>query len=745
MGKTQKTSILAPAGSVEQLLAAVNNGCDAVYLGLDSFNARMKAPNFTTENLREYVKLCHSFGVKVFVAINTSVKNCEFDKAAELLLDVYKQTVDGVILTDLALMRLAAKLPKPFDIVASTQLNVHDKAGAEFVKDAGATTVVCARECSLEDVRAIASTGINVECFLHGALCVCQSGQCLFSSMVGGNSGNRGLCAQPCRKKYVSNADNYDGYLLSARDMCGVTSAKLLADAGAETFKIEGRNRRAEYAGITSRVYRKAFDNAFVFDETDVSDLKEMYNRGMSENRYLFGRNDGIIYDKLPNHSGVYAGKIKGKCVDAVICLNKGDGLKVLHGGAEVCGGVALESGSGLVRADFDGKLFDGMEAYRTTSIALLDEVNSAKRKLQIAVTFSASAGRKAVISAQYRDVKVSLESEFVTETAVNAPVNAEEIAKQLQKTGETQYTITDIDIAANGIFIAKSQLNAMRRQVLKKLTEAIVDDYETPFANRHNVVNLTFPTIEPRTREHACAVICYSEAELSSAVGKADYIIYKPETIDENSAKVAVNYGAYLDISPSANDEYLMRLFERDKVGLVCHNVSHVRLARKLHLKYIAGGGLNIFNDYIAGEFADADTFVYSLELSLKEIEEFRNKSGLVFADGQITLMKLLHCPYKTVYRFDCSDCKANGKLTYRDELGNEFYIRRRKDCRCSFELVNGKKLSAVAKITQAGRYLFDYDPKILSHYTALNNGISDGYKEAAPYTKGRLFSKIN
>lgn len=744
MGKTQKTSILAPAGSVEQLLAAVNNGCDAVYLGLDSFNARMKAPNFTAENLREYVRFCHLFGVKVYATINTSVKNCEFDKAAELLLDVYKQNVDGVIVTDLALMRLAAKLPKPFEIVASTQLNVHDRAGAEFVKDAGATTVVCARECRLEDVRAIASTGINVEFFLHGALCVCQSGQCLFSSMVGGNSGNRGLCAQPCRKKYVSNADNYGGYLLSARDMCGVATAKLLAEAGAETFKIEGRNRRAEYAGVASRVYRKAFDNGFAFDEADVTDLKEMYNRGMSENRYLFGRNDGIIYDKLQNHSGVYAGKIKGKCVDAVICLNKGDGLKVLHGGAEVCGGVALESGSGLVRADFDGKVIDGMEAYRTTSVALLDEVNSAKRKLDIGVSFSATAGRKAVISAQYRDVKVSLESEFVTEPAVNAPVKAEEIAKQLQKTGETQYTITDIDIAADGIFIAKSQLNAMRRRVLDKLTEAIVDDYEAPFANRHNA-KLTFPTIEPLTREHACVVICYSEAELSSAVGKAEYIVYKPEAVDGNTAEIAGNYGAYLDIPPSANDEYLLRILERVKVGLVCHNVSHVRLARNLQLKYIAGGGLNIFNDYIAGEFADADTFVYSLELSLKEIEEFRNKSGLVFVDGQIVLMKLIHCPYKTVYRSDCDDCKADGKLTYRDELGNEFYIRRRRDCRCSFELVNGKKLSAVARITQAGRYLFDYDPKILLHYTALNNGVSDGYKEAAPYTKGRLFSKIN
>ena len=272
--QARKLEILAPAGSAEQLIAAVNNACDAVYLGLDSFNARMKAPNFTLENLREYVRYCHLFGVKVFVAINTSVKNSEFAQAAKLLLDVYKLNVDGVIVTDLALMKLAVKLPKPFEVVASTQLNVHDRSGAEFVKNAGATTVVCARECDLDNIRDIASVGIKVECFLHGALCVCQSGQCLLSSMVGGNSGNRGLCAQPCRKKYTSNADGYGGYLLSAHDICGITTAKLLADAGATTFKIEGRNRRAEYAGITSRTYRKAFDNVFVFYVKDLNDLK---------------------------------------------------------------------------------------------------------------------------------------------------------------------------------------------------------------------------------------------------------------------------------------------------------------------------------------------------------------------------------------------------------------------------------------------------------------------------------------
>ena len=741
--QARKLEILAPAGSAEQLIAAVNNGCDAVYLGLDSFNARMKAPNFTLENLREYVRYCHLFGVKVFVAINTSVKNSEFAQAAKLLLDVYKLNVDGVIITDLALMKLAATLPKPFEVVASTQLNVHDRSGAQFVKNAGATTVVCARECDLDNIRDIASVGIKVECFLHGALCVCQSGQCLFSSMVGGNSGNRGLCAQPCRKKYTSNADGYGGYLLSARDICGITTAKLLADAGATTFKIEGRNRRAEYAGITSRAYRKAFDNDFEFDVKDVHNLKEMYNRGMSDNNYLLGKNDDIIYYKLQSHSGVFVGTVKDGGVNSTVCLNKGDGLKILYDGVEVCGGVALETGNGYIRAAFDGKSADGMEAYRTTSVTLLNDISSVKRKLNVRLLFSATAGQKAVIIAKFGNVEATVESSFVTESAVNKPTNEAEIAQQLRKTGETYYTISDIDMILDEIFIAKSQLNALRREVLDCLSESIIANYEKPFADRISV-DLPLPSISSVSKKSVCAVVCYSEKELNASAQDAEYLIYKPEIIDAAAVKTACAHSAYLDIPPSANDVHLTRLLDSGRVGLVCHNVSHVQLAKKFALKYIAGSGLNIFNDYIASLFDDADTFVYSAELTLKEISAFRNKGGLIFVDGDITLMQMLHCPYKSIYRCDCADCKANNELIYRDELGNEFNIRRRRDGKCSFELINGKKLSVVAKISHAGRYLFDYDKYVLAHYASLNNGVCDGYTENSPYTKGRLFSKI-
>lgn len=754
--------ILAPAGSSEQLLAAVNNGCDAVYLGLDGFNARMKAPNFTADNLSQYVDYCHLFGVKVFVAINTSIKNDEFARAVELLKSAYLCNADGVIVTDLALMLIAGNLPKPFEVVASTQLNVHDKYGAEFVKWCGATTVVCARECSIEQIKEIASTGIGVECFLHGAMCVCQSGQCLFSSMVGGNSGNRGLCAQPCRKYYTvdDNCVSTSGHLLSARDMCSLYTLGDLVDAGATTFKIEGRNRRAEYAGIASRVYRRAFEGTATGN--DRRDLAEMFNRGMSYNKYLSGDNSDIVYPVTQNHTGIEVGEVKNGGVLAKVRLRKGDGLKVYDGVNEVCGGIVLEDWTekcGIVRAKFSGKVCDGMRVHRTTSVKLCGEALSAKRKLNANIAFIAKAGRKPTITAQCNGVTVVVDGDFVVQQAQNQPTSHDEIVAQLRKSGETHYTICDIGIETDNIFVAKSQINALRRQVLDELSQKLIENYNNRFANRA-VTDLSLSALLFRIKEcdgragecpttdlpPCCAVICYDEVQLAQASKQTGCIIFKPDVIDGNSLSVASKYNAFVDLPSFANLQNIEDSLVKHKVGLVCNNVGQVEFARKCNLKYIVGGGLNLYNDYNVGLLKDAVTFVYSRELTLKEIAAFDNKNGLTFVDGKVPLMQLCHCPYKVAYDCDCCNCQSHRKLIYKDEPGNRFEIvRRRVGSQCLFELLNGNKLSVVSKLKNAGRYLIDYGAEVLNHYIKLNNSIVDDYAEKKPFTKGKLYDKIN
>lgn len=739
--------ILAPAGSIEQLQMAVNNGADAVYLGLDKFNARMKAPNFNQDNLAEWVNYCHLFGVKVYVAINISLKNTEFQQAVEALKVVYKANADGVILTDLALIKIASTFPKPFEVVASTQLNAHDVFGANFLKNLGVDTVVCARECSFDDIRAIASTGVKVETFLHGALCVCQSGQCLFSSMVGGNSGNRGLCAQPCRKKYFAN--DQEGYFLSPRDMYGLDIAKKLMDSGASVFKIEGRNRRAEYAGVASQVYSKTFANNFVYSEQDKLDLAEMYNRGgFQDPSYLNGSNDNIIFPNIQSHIGIAVGKVKGRGFVSNVPITKGDGLKVIFNGKEVCGGVATSSGTGFISAEFTGKVSDGMIVHRTTSIQLCKTISSNKRKIDVEITFTAFEGSNAIVSAKHKDIEVTLVTDYTIQQAQNKPLTHQLIAQQMCKTGNSNYTITNIVSKIGNIFISNGQLNALRREILDMLSEQLVASYHQQFQGRAQFIDAFSPdsfvaNINQKTVDSTpcIAVTCFNSKQVANT--NADYIIYKPEHINKKSLEGISKY-VYLDLPSFANLHYIKTILA-ENVGLVCHNVGQVQFARENDIKYIAGSGLNIFNDYIANIFDDATTFVYSHELTLAEIAAFSNKNGLTFVDGNLILMKVVHCPYKAVYGCNCTNCKCDGSLTYTDELGNLFKIVRRRDNRCTFEVVNGKKLSVVNKLSKPGRFMVDYNVDVIDHYSNLNNGIIDSFAETQPYTKGRLFNKIN
>lgn len=767
--------ILAPAGSIEQLQAAVKNGCDSVYLGLDSFNARMKAPNFTKDNLREWVDFCHVFGVKVYVTVNTSIKNGELADAADNVWAAYKSNADGVIVTDLSLLKFAAALPKPFDVVASTQLNCHDEYGALFLKKMGASTVVCARECSLDDIAAM-SVGVKIECFLHGALCVCQSGQCLFSSMVGGNSGNRGLCAQPCRKLYKANS-GAKGYLLSARDLNGLGIAKKLSNAGAKVFKIEGRNRRPEYAAATSRVFSDFFAHQFepTADAQDV--LCEVFNRGnTSDISYLYGGNDNIVYPQQQNNVGLHIGYIKNGKIVSDKNIEKGDCFKIFDGNREVGGATATSSGT-TVSASFSAQVKNGMTVNRTTNVMLNKQLLSARRMLAVTLFFDGFIGQNPIVKARHNDVEAVVVGDFVLSQSISQPTTEQEIAAQLQKSGDSCCTVTDVVVNKDNIFIAKSQLNALRRDVLSKLQSNMLEAYNSRFEARISAekpelnallarnkcenpldndtkVNVQDADVQassiiatPNIYSEPCvAATCFNERQLAQAEKLGcKYLIYKPEHIDNAALSVAHRHGAFVDIPSFANSKYLSELFAETSVGIVCHNVGHVELARTLHLPYIAGRGLNIFNDAMAQIFDDAVTFVYSVELTLAEIKSLTHKNGLIFVDGELPLMQLVHCPYKVAFGCSCASCKANTPLTCTDEQGNAFKIRRRKTNRCTFELINGKKLSVAARIKSSGRYLVDFQPEVIKHYVALNGGSIDDYACYEPYTKGRLYDKIN
>ena len=748
--KTRKYEILAPAGNADALVCAVQNGADAVYFGLDKFNARMKADNFTPANLREWVKYCHFFGVKTYVTLNVSLKQEEFADAVEMLCSIHDSMSDGVILTDLALIEYAGKAFRDgFEISASTQLNVHDVYGARFVKNLGATTVVLARETPYEQIQRIAEqVDVKIESFLHGAMCVCQSGQCLFSSIVGGNSGNRGMCAQPCRKFYKcydGEKKLNEGYLLSPKDMCGLQTAQKLSNLGVEIFKIEGRNRRAEYAGATSSVYKRLFENGFAARPRDLSILKRTFNRGdYLSDEYLSGRKNNVIYKYSQGHMGDKIGLLRGGKLIADQEISKGDCFKIFRNKIEVGAATALSAGK-RVELSISGKVKDGDDVYVTTDTALLQSVKDAKRLVEARLSFDGFVGTKPVLIAESNGVACKVLGEDICQKATKNPLDAAEIRKQLSKSGNTQFTITNIDVQNDDIFLPKSVLNDLRRRALDALSCEIISTYEC--AMRRKIRRVTLADVDLRECDSSkLAVICKDVNQFAKAVSRSDcdLLIADVERLDCYSvaefASIAKSKMFYLDVPPFADVDFVVSLLPPN-VGVVANNVGAVQICMENGVPFVCGVGLNVYNAHIAKllMYCGADAFFYSQELTLTECRKIPFENGFKFVSGELKLMHLVHCPNMLNTSQTCANCAFRG-MEYVDELGNRFKLRRRKAPTCTFELINGLPLSYGNLSLGALNCAVDFDENAVF---AVKNNTKNSFVEK--YSKGRLAEKVN
>ena len=317
-----KIELLAPVGNFDCLKAAVQNGADAVYLGASNFSARASATNFNYEDLKKAVEYAHIRNVKVHLALNTLIKNNELNSALELASYAYEIGIDAIIVQDLGLAQILLKNFPKMPIHASTQMTIHNLEGVLQAEKLGFSRVVLSRELSFDEIDYICrNSNIEIECFVHGALCISYSGQCLMSSIIGGRSGNRGKCAGTCRLPYElieikENKTVEKGYLLSSKDVCTLDILPDLIDAGVKSFKIEGRMKSPEYVGIVTSIYRKYIDLAesnqqYIVDEEDRKKLMQIFNRGGFSTGYLKGKlGKNMMYTKKPNHIGIYAGDV---------------------------------------------------------------------------------------------------------------------------------------------------------------------------------------------------------------------------------------------------------------------------------------------------------------------------------------------------------------------------------------------------------------------------------------------------
>lgn len=504
----KKPELLAPAGNYECLVAAIQGGADAVYLAGKHYGARNYAGNFSDEELIEGIKYAHLYGVKIYVTINTLIYDSEVKSFIEYVRFLASNNVDGVIVQDLGMMHLITSMFPNLEVHASTQMHIHNLEGLKLLKKLGIKRAVIARETPISEIKKMVKLGVDIEAFIQGALCVCYSGQCLMSSLIGGRSGNRGTCAQCCRQPYSLVSDGKtivkDKYLLSTKDLNTLDNIGKIIESGVASLKIEGRMKRAEYVYYVTSLYRKAIDSyvkdkKVIITAEEIKNLKKLFNRGFTKGFIFDEVNNNFTNEERPNHMGIEVGKVisykngraKIKLTDE-LALN--DGIRIL--GKDDVGAiittmfkdyerVKLASKGDVISIVIDPVKPDSV-VLKTTDNNQLEGIKSLikskSRKVSIKgnLTFKDNKLYLSITDGTNTGTSVSID----IEKSINQPTTQERIYTQLSKLGDTIYEFERLDIdIPNNLFIPISVINELRRQAVLELDEKRM--YTVPFEEK--------------------------------------------------------------------------------------------------------------------------------------------------------------------------------------------------------------------------------------------------------------------
>jgi len=647
--KNSKPEILAPAGSIKALYAAFYAGADAVYVGAPKFSARAFAENPEMEELQNALDYAHMFGKKIYLALNTLVKNEEIEEAVNMIAPLYQHGLDGVIVQDIGILSVLGKCYPKLELHGSTQLAVMSVYGARKLKELGITRIVPARELSINEIRELKNDGIKngyeIECFIHGAMCYSYSGNCLFSSIAGGRSGNRGRCAGPCRKKYDVVIDgkqygNGDIYPLSMRDMCVVQSIRELVDIGVDSFKIEGRMKAPEYAAGTSAIYKKVVEDC-----------------------------------------------INNKCSDKKLSSYESE-LRKLYMRSEVSSGYLHQhNGKNMITLDSPSYTSTLDETKKVISDKYLDKLLYKKIDVSLFVT----CNENMTITASCGDYYACVAGD-VCEPASKRATDDESLRKQLCKTGGTFFEINSLEIINdNKSFVPVSKINELRREVLEELKKQMLDkylwdDYKTYKKDKDS--GISSDVIENKV------YISVSDMQQFKAV--MHYGFYNAlmldlkvcELLKEDDYKSLSDEEVYISlpyIIRQKNASDIKKAFEHIKdtfsqydiklAGCVVHGYDGLGLISLSFedIDIIISGSVYAFNDesvrYIN---AHSSGYTASYELSggeLKKLEAANRRIMPVY--GYIPLMYASNCLLKTI-----SNCNINkNDIVFIKDEGNRLF----------------------------------------------------------------------
>jgi len=729
-----KLENLAPAGNREALDRAVAAGADAVYLGYAAFSARAGAGNFDEEQLREAVHFAHLHHVRVHVTVNTLIKDGELAGVYEVLRLLNEVKVDAVLVQDLGVMHLCRTCFPDLPVHASTQMALHNASGVAFVKRHGLTRAVLARECSLAEICKASAVGIEIEVFGHGAQCVAVSGQCLFSSMIGGRSGNRGRCAQPCRLPYTYRGKT--AAWLSPRDVCMRDYLPDLVKAGACSVKLEGRLKRPEYVATIAASYRKGIDLLEVgafrpADEAERDGLTQIFSRGGFMNGYAMGAQDaGVIYPERVNHGGVPIGVVEAIAggmarVKLTRDLHDGDGLQIRNDRGDhemIYAGHDTPAGSiAVLRLRPDMKVRAGDTVHRLTSSVQLEAARAMTiPAIPCDLTLVALPGEPLTLTATDGTSTVTVTGDVVS-TAQKRALTSEDAEKSLAKMGDTAFKLRDCTVFTDNAFVPVSALNAIRRDALIALENQRVEDFARENARECEADECILPTGSvPET------IVFRDMAQYEAVKGLSARLVWYPEDFREAALErdiQALENGIWLHL-PMKCEQATLDMLQRfvtahaEKLGgVVLGSVG--QLGMKWPVRIGAGEGIPVTNRRAAQVlYAEGCEFVTaSSELSAAELTTLMagDPPMLVPAYGRAQLMLLHHCPARTCLGLSkghascrlCDDGKpdALAGTALIDRRNTAFpLLRQRLPEGCLVRLMNSVPTDIVTRVRAAG-----------------------------------------
>ena len=765
--------LLAPVGSFDALKAAVQNGANAVYLGGKDFSARASANNFDREELIEAVKYAHIRDVRVFVTTNTLIKQNEIEDFVEYAKFLYDIDVDALIMQDIGVAMLIHDLLPDFELHASTQMVAHSLEDVQYLESIGFKRVVLARELTVDEIKYICdNTNVDIEIFVHGALCVCYSGGCLMSSMIGNRSGNRGRCAQPCRQKYtmidISTGEEIHSngeYLLSTKDLNTIEDVDKIIETGVLSLKIEGRMKKPEYVATVINSYRNAIDEYQATKKVNIStetmeDLYTIFNRKFTKGLILGEVGEDVMNSNVPNNQGLYVGKVvdynkKAKRLKIKLegTLKKGDGINLGGGtiGRIIKGKEIAQIGykGETIELDFIGEARKNQPVFKTSDTNLIDKAQKtytqdkefAKSLIDAEITIKLG---------EYPELKlidknnnsVTVKGDKLVEKALKVALGEEKIETQIKKLGNTPYEVDDLKINLDeGVSMPISLINQMRREAIELLDEARIPVKGRAY--KDSKIKYSPKKYAKDTNSNSKIRVKINNIEALKSIINLDIdMIYYEDvaTLEQAMAMATANNKKLIYSAPRIvrNKEYkrLEKSNEYCKENVQISALGQVKYYKENseNVSFDVDYYLNPFNSETINHYKKegATTVCISQELNIHEIKETTKYTDMeieTVAYGYIPMMLSEYCPMGVVARSckkdkRCATCKES-KYVLRDFKGEEYRISQDLFCRSTiYNSIANCLINNLDELLDAGINVFRLDfthesPELISKIT--------------------------